>query len=39
MYNENHEQIDAVPHPQMLFYMEIPFEVKAGDILRSGGEN
>lgn len=34
--NETHEEIDAVPHPQMKFYMPVPFPVQPGDILRAG---
>lgn len=34
--NEAHEPIDAVPHPQMKFYMPVPFPVQPGDILRAG---
>ena len=33
--NEAGEAVDAVPHPQMLFKMPVPFAVKAGDILRA----
>ncbi|MDY3846041.1 MAG: U32 family peptidase [Eubacteriales bacterium] len=29
------KKIDAVPHPQMDFYMEMPFSVNTGDIIRS----
>lgn len=29
------EAIEAVPHPQMLFSMPVPFPVKPGDILRA----
>ena len=31
----NGEAIEAVPHPQMLFSMPVPFPVKPGDILRA----
>ena len=36
MFDENMQPIEAVPHPQMLFYMQMPFAVKAGDIIRAG---
>ena len=32
--NENCEPISATSHPYMKFYMKVPFEVKAGDIIR-----
>lgn len=35
MWNEANEPIEAVPHPQMRFYMKMPFAVKPGDILRA----
>ena len=35
-YNEKGDKIPSAPHPYMLFKMKVPFEVKAGDILRSG---
>lgn len=35
MWNEEHEPIEAVPHPQMKYYMKMPFPVKPGDILRA----
>ena len=36
LYNEKGEAIDAAPHPSEIFYCRVPFEVKEGDILRSG---
>ena len=36
LYNEAWEPIDAAPHPSEFFYCRVPFEVKEGDILRSG---
>lgn len=33
--NEAGERVEAVPHPQMLFKMSVPFPVKEGDILRA----
>jgi putative protease len=38
MWNEANEPIEAVPHPQMKYYMKMPFAVKAGDILRAAPE-
>lgn len=35
MKNEKGEEIDATPHPYMTFTMEMPFECKAGDIIRA----
>ncbi|MBQ7822503.1 MAG: U32 family peptidase [Clostridia bacterium] len=35
MFDENMTPIDSAPHPFMKFYLKVPFEVKAGDILRS----
>ena len=29
---------EAAPHPSMIFWCRVPFEVKAGDIMRAGGE-
>ena len=37
LYNEAHEPIESAPHAQMKFFMKMPFEVKEGDIVRSGG--
>lgn len=35
LYNEKGEKIDSAPHPSMKFKMKVPFDVKAGDIVRS----
>ena len=35
LYNQNGEEIPSAPHPSMLFKMKVPYEVKAGDIIRS----
>ena len=35
LHNEKGEKIESAPHPSMRFMMRVPFEVKAGDILRS----
>ena len=34
LYDENHEPIESTPHPYMSFYMQMPFAVKPGDIIR-----
>jgi len=36
LLNEDGEPIEAAPHPSQIFYCRVPFEVKEGDILRSG---
>ncbi len=36
MQNEKGEKIESAPHPFMKFSIEVPFEVKAGDIIRKG---
>lgn len=36
LLDENGEGIESAPHPNMLFYIEVPFAAKAGDILRGG---
>ena len=36
IYSERGEAIESAPHPSMLFYVRVPFEVKPGDIMRSG---
>ena len=36
MFDENMTPIESAPHPFMKFYVKVPFEVKPGDILRSG---
>ncbi|MBQ7411958.1 MAG: U32 family peptidase [Clostridia bacterium] len=35
MLDLNGESIESAPHPSMLFKIKVPFEVHAGDILRS----
>ena len=35
MFNELREKIESAPHAQMRFYMNMPFEVREGDIIRS----
>ena len=36
MYDVNGTPIDSMPHPQTEFLMDVPFEVKEGDIVRGG---
>lgn len=36
LYGENGDVIEAAPHPSMKFFVRVPFEVRAGDIMRSG---
>ncbi len=38
LYNESGEPVDSVPHPYQKFFVRVPFEVKEGDIMRSGNE-
>ena len=34
LYSERGEAITSAPHPSMKFFVRVPFEVKAGDIMR-----
>jgi len=34
MQNEKGEPIESAPHPQMIFSVKMPFDVKVGDIIR-----
>ena len=34
LYNDAYEAIPSAPHPFMEYWLKVPFEVKAGDILR-----
>ena len=36
LYSESGDPIASAPHPSQKFFVRIPFEVKAGDIIRSG---
>ena len=36
LYGEDGSAIESAPHPSMKFFARVPFEVKAGDIIRSG---
>ncbi len=38
IYGESGEAIPSAPHPAMTFYVRVPFEVRVGDIMRSGRE-
>lgn len=35
LFDASCEEINSTPHPYMIFYTEIPFEVKPGDIIRA----
>ena len=35
LYSADGEPIESAPHPSMLFYARVPFEVKDGDIIRA----
>ena len=36
LYNAEGERIDSAPHPDMIFWCRIPFEIREGDIMRAG---
>ena len=36
IYSEKGEVIPSAPHPSMIFFTRVPFEVREGDIMRSG---
>ena len=36
LYSEKGEAIESAPHPSMIFFARVPFEVKQGDIMRQG---
>ena len=36
LYDEKGCPIESAPHPSMRFFVRVPFEVSAGDIMRSG---
>ncbi len=38
IYLENGEPAESAPHPSMKFWCRVPFEVRPGDIMRSGDE-
>jgi hypothetical protein len=39
LLDENREPIEATSHPYMQFYMQMPFAVKAGDIIGAVGNS
>ncbi len=36
LYTEQGERIESAPHPSMIFFARVPFEVHEGDIMRAG---
>ncbi len=36
LYDEKGEPIESAPHPSQKFFLRVPFEVRKGDIVRSG---
>lgn len=36
LYSEDGTPIESAPHPSMKFFVRVPFEVREGDIMRSG---
>ncbi len=36
LYSENGEVLECAPHPSQIFFARVPFEVRVGDIMRSG---
>ena len=36
LYSEKGEPVESAPHPNMRFFVRVPFEVSEGDIMRSG---
>ena len=36
LYSEKGEAIESAPHPGMVFFARVPFEVNGGDIMRAG---
>ncbi len=36
LYSEKGEKISSAPHPSMIFFARVPFEVYPGDIMRAG---
>ncbi|MBR2461063.1 MAG: U32 family peptidase [Clostridia bacterium] len=39
IFDANGEPIESTPHPGMVFSLEVPYEVREGDILRFGKEH
>ena len=38
LYGEKGEAIESAPHPGMKFFVRVPFDISAGDIMRAGEE-
>lgn len=38
LFNQDRLPIESTPHPYMKFYMQMPFAVEIGDIIRSAGK-
>ncbi len=38
LYLPNGEPLESAPHPSMIFWTRVPFEVREGDILRAGDD-
>ena len=36
LYLANGEAVESAPHPSMIFWVRVPFEVFEGDIMRAG---
>lgn len=36
LYSESGDPIPSAPHPSMIFFARVPFDVREGDIMRSG---
>lgn len=36
LYSENGEPLESAPHPRMVFFTRVPFDVSGGDIMRAG---
>ena len=36
IYLQNGETAESAPHPSMIFWARVPFEVSEGDIMRAG---
>jgi putative protease len=36
LYSEKGERLESAPHPSMIFFARVPFEVREGDIMRAG---
>lgn len=36
LYSDKGEAIESAPHPSQLFFCRVPFEIRTGDIMRSG---